>query len=943
MPLRSGISTFCFSGAAEDTSAVNQNPNYKMTFSKFVAGKMDFTRMKMNPVTNHNFNTESTKVYSNAEIGDLLVASLRNYVANQEVTIRESKLNSNNYFYNPDILQNTSERIFWKWLRKTGIIEFEPALPNDEYVDGSDLAVDDTLPDDYFKEYIWKERSQIQYSVNSIVENSNDTTTYLVSLNSSSNIKPGDFIILTNQSPINIGFLGTKYFVVTQITTSTQPGAKNDVVIISKKPVEVDLNGNPLIFPNPIFVPDDLVINQTSNTPTTLMLYYERVIKYIGEVAGINSIQKANSSYTQVATFIPDQNGETPDILFRIKADANYSPGLFYPILPSQDQPEIIGSENYNSPLVSQPQNYPGDQYGFFDSEQKYQNSAGYQDRRRGDYYGITVADRTTARIINTPYVYPEFDGSNLDGITMDFNIDHFSKMNLPNNRSTNFDEFSAKVFNNLPPKDFDFNFILWYYEVEDLTKTPTVTTIDSTTTTVTTADSTESITLTTQTNTTPINPNGTNYNLYAISILSDVDPTTFNLPVVSKLVTNGTQDGTAYEYGLDLNFSISSDNPTEPFDPSKTYQLFGMDLYNELMKQMIISNDSFSQGLGVMTTLATEVNTIKQLIYGQTDIRDINSKIQALYTLLNAYKSLQIKDSPSIVVQLDESTTPPSILLNSIDPRYGDIKKLPVTTLYNAQTNLVQDIQIVIPQGKDMLVSIINDDQTSTTLDRNLNVVISGDLAFKQSIQFYIYPENANTFKNINISINTALVTGIDPQKGYQLISNLILPVDQNLNTNLAVEGIQKRWANITYPQILALSVSIQKISNAYYLRVEVDAFMVKAFKTGDVIMLENLLVKGVQNTDLSGQYVIVGDITDNKINVLLNTALVTSLYETDLSTTSPTLVDRPIPDAYLLQPPLIKVHKGYKINITCIDRTTTTISDKYLIQIENFQKYEL
>ena len=941
--LKNGISTYVFPGAAEDISAVNQNPNYKMRFSKVMAGKLDFNKMKMNPVTNTNFNSESTKVYTQEEMGELFVASLRNYVANHETTIRESKLGNNKYFYNPDTLSTTTERIFWKWLRKTGIIEFEPAQPNDEYVDGSDLAINDNLPDDYFKEYLWKERSQIKYTVTSIVESSTYPDYYEVTLGSSTNIKPNDFILLTNESPINIGFLGTKYFQVTLVTTSSQAGVKNDVVLISKKPVTEDIKGNPYIYPDTVFDTNDIVINFTSNTPTTMTLYYERVIRYIGEVAGINNVQLANKAFTQVVSFLPDQNGETPDILFRIKSDSNYSPGLYFPILPSQDQPEIIGSENYDSPLVSQPQNYPGDQYGFFDFEQKYQNSNGLEDRRNGDYFGVTVEDRKNPRVINTPYVYPEFDGTNLDGVTADFNISHYTKMNVPGNSSKNFDEFSTKSFNKQAPKDFPFNFLLWYYEVEDLTKTPTTTTFDSETRNITTADSAEVITITTKTDSTPINIDGKVYNLYAISILADVDQDTLNLPVISKLVSNGKQDGVAYQYGLDLNFIISSDNPIEPYDPTKTYQLFGLDLYNELMRNMMQSNEIFMSGVQNMITLAKDVTNIKQLIYTQTDIRDINAKLKSITGLINAYKNLQIVDTDSIYTKLDETTSPPQLALYSSDSRYGSVKQLPVSNLYDSQTNKVQDIKIQLPKGKDMLVTIINDDQADIQLDRDLNIIIDGDLSFKQTLEFYIYPKKANSFKKLNISINTALVANLDTSKGYPLISKLILPVDQNVSPNQAVIGIQERWKNIQYPQILPKSISIQKISNSYVLRLEIDPYLVKAFKTGDVLLLENLQIVGQQTTDISGQYAIVGDIEDNKLNFQLNTDLVTPLYEVDLAVAYASLIERPIPDSYLTQLPVIKVHKGYKINITCIDKTATDLNSKYLIKIEDFKKYDV
>jgi hypothetical protein len=42
--------------------------------------------------------------------------------------------------------------------------------------------------------------------------------------------------------------------------------------------------------------------------------------------------------------------------------------------------------------------------------------------------------------------------------------------MNIELNNISNFDQFNALEVNNQPPRDFEFNAILWYYTVEDAT-----------------------------------------------------------------------------------------------------------------------------------------------------------------------------------------------------------------------------------------------------------------------------------------------------------------------------------------------------------------------------------------------------------------------------------------------------------------------------------------
>jgi hypothetical protein len=67
--------------------------------------------------------------------------------------------------------------------------------------------------------------------------------------------------------------------------------------------------------------------------------------------------------------------------------------------------------------------------------------------RRSNNYFGVSGN-------VNSPVV----DGSTIDGITMDFNTNHYVKMNLLGRTVTNFDQFDALSINNLPPVDFEFN-----------------------------------------------------------------------------------------------------------------------------------------------------------------------------------------------------------------------------------------------------------------------------------------------------------------------------------------------------------------------------------------------------------------------------------------------------------------------------------------------------
>ena len=174
-----GTTFYAFPSAAEDISAAYQNSNYKMYFSKYTL--LNLPKQNLEPGTG----TASKPVYfdfdNSANLGygfrksvaatpaasfsEQIIESLRNYVANQEVTIKESKLNNTEYYYDNNALETTTEKIFFKWCKKLNIIDFEPAIPDDEYFSNlADFQSGNVNDDQYFPEYLWKEREVVEWN-----------------------------------------------------------------------------------------------------------------------------------------------------------------------------------------------------------------------------------------------------------------------------------------------------------------------------------------------------------------------------------------------------------------------------------------------------------------------------------------------------------------------------------------------------------------------------------------------------------------------------------------------------------------------------------------------------------------------------------------------------------------------------------------------------------
>ncbi len=751
-----GTSFYAFPGASEDISAAYQNSNYKMYFTKFAL--LNFPKQNLNeggstsstPIK-FDFDTSfsrSSTATATTKFGDAVVESLRNYVANQETVIRESRLNDNQYYYNTNTLETTTEKLFWKWCLKLGLIGFEAAIPDDEYYSNlvefqPNKANDDT----YFPEYLWKEREIINWDTTnfSISTEAGYTSNLQIEFNGETNFRVGDTIVVYNvkntqiaQSVLN-GLQtqeGLRFYVLKILPADATNGQR---VIL-----DVNVSSHPYIPSGTLAEPDGQA-----------ELVYHRLVQYIGEVSGISNVQEANRSYTEVYAHIPDHTGMTPDVLFRTMYDENYRPNLSFPIVPAQSQPEILGAENFTSPIVSYPQNYPGSYFGQFDTlDFTYETSPGDILRRSGNYYGVTGD-------INNTVVNPDF----LDGLTLDFNTSHYVKMNLVNRRVTNFDQFNALRINNLPPDDFEFNAILWYYAVED-------------------------------------DKGNTRNNLYGISFIDNPDNNQtpgeagLRFPTYSKLVANDNQDGTSFAFSLNLNFNVINDNAQDTYNPEAINSLFSMNLFNEAMKRLASTNDSFLNILADQNRVLGDIQDIKSMLYSQSDLNTLNTKIKSLEDLLRLYSRMQITSSDTVEV-VTVPGTPPMLQLNNISTAYSTVDNVNTTDLYNAQG--VIPLSINVPNYQSWLVNITNDDETPISMPNNDNlvVVLDRDLDYRQSVEFLIKPnETATQNKRLDIYIKADLnssVGNLITDNQILLAGNIDLPVF--FNSERSIPNSASRW----------------------------------------------------------------------------------------------------------------------------------------------------
>ncbi len=896
----SGTSFYAFPGAAEDISAAYQNSNYKMYFSKFALlnfPKRNLTAGTMSNKIYFDFDNSFQKSINATPPGsfsDSIIESLRNYVANQEVVIRESRLNNTKYYYDTNALETPTEKVFFKWCKKLGLMDFEPATPDDEYFSNlADFQRNNINDDEYFPEYLWKEREVIPWNTFSYYESGvAGYAGYLeIEFLGNTNFRVGDKIKIYNVSNSTIyqnGFyntelLNSQYFegVQTDILYITPAGATQGQKIV------VDINTN---------------IGQEFETTGQAELVYNRLVQYIGEVSGVSNVQEANRNYTEVFAHIPDHVGQTPDILFRTLVDVNYKPNLTFPILPSQYQPEILGAELFSSPIVSSPQNYPGSYFAQFDTPDfTYETETGDSLRRSGAYFGVSGD-------INNPIV----NGSLIDGISLDFNTSHYVKMNIFNRVLTNFDQFNALEINNEPPTDFEFNAILWYYTVQKQ------------------------------------DANGNQIiktNLYGISFLDHPDNNPIDeeiglrFPIYKKLVSNGQQDGTSYAFSLNLNFNILNDNPQQTYNPEAINSLFGMNLFNQAMARLAATNDNFLNIIAEQGRVRDEILNLKQLLYTQTDINTINAKIGNLENLLRLYSTNQIQSSTSISVTTQGS--PASIQLFNIEPFYDTINSIKTTSLYTIDG--IIPLNINVPQNKTFLLIVENNDEVDVTLPNNdnLTIVIDRDLDFKQTMEIMVIgSEFASQNKKLDIFINSTVpsVTGGNATTTTEvlLIGDIDLPVYYNTTYQLPNPAFLWKDFNFNIDFSQTIQYTIGDILEVPFQGN--SSILNNSLKPGDVIQLNNFYVGTSSVYDFSGQYRIdsLGGVTSSYVyfDVSTNPDLVAYGASSSLP-----LYIHGTASTLLSNNPYFSLNKGKRIKVTRISSSNVGLSQKYHIDVEDIK----
>ena len=885
-----GTSFYAFPNSTKDFSLANFQDNIKISPSKFVLlnipqsitgttsdpGKLDFIKSSSSYDGSNLFSWDPDGPRSTDDYSESLIEGLRNYVANCDTVYRESKITTKKDFYNPVENKTPTEMIFWKWCKKMNILDLEPAIHK---IDWDKNLIDFQNPNassftnrDYFRKYLWKERDiNIYYGVME-----NGVNVPIITIPEISKFKIGD----------NVFVYGTGY-TGTDINTGCSYTIDDISITLSSTTITLDVSYDDGEF------------------PIYIKLDYHKLIRYIGEVQAISKVQTSVNNYTEFTAMIPPHAGESPTILFDIVQNSNFYPGLELPILSEEINQEINGAEYLNSPIRTNPSDYPGSYFGYFDTVDKtYQNSSGDAVRLSGNYFGISKSNNDN--LLDDDYIekLTDFNSDNIDGLSLDFNRKHYLKMNIPNSTIKNFDEFNAMVINDIPPSDFEYNAILWYYDIDD-------------------------------------GSGIINTNLYGIEFLNNPDDD-FGLnddrtiTTTRKLVTNSDQDGLSYIYNLNLDFKVDNDISPLRYDTTSIYNLFGFDLYNNVMANYGKLNKNFMTIIDEHIRMNKKLLDIESIMYSQIDLDEIKSRLNNHDELIKLYETNQIVESDTISIDMDYTKNYPSIKLSTKVTMYdaiynlytSDIIKYNISHQNTGLTSYAFDLtttnenpyvgdvrrgsswSVLVPQKGKTLVNVYSDIVDDYS-GRTMGVVLDKDLLFKESMDIIIKSDICDKLNDlqINIMFDDGLGNGMVETR---LINAFDLPID--VETYNIDNPTGSTFNNSYYYDV---SSYVDSMVTGVTTEIDILSSDGELFSIKDWVYINDFILDNNGTpTDYSGLYYITGK-TGSQLFI-------------DWDTEN-------IPLTLNGGQPKVFYHKGMKINILRIDDSVTSdIDHRYLINRE-------
>jgi len=336
---------------------------------------------------------------------------------------------------------------------------------------------------------------------------------------------------------------------------------------------------------------------------------YRRVVKYIGDIDIVNNVDRAGEAYTELYINVPTEVGGTPTILFDTVSDNNYQPSL-----------KIQGETEYilgRGTSTVHPQGL--DLFAFYDYDQPLLGGgpAGYTDPN-ANWMNESTPPNTTDAYFTEPTTfdsaanvdirkYPADYGSpagysgsayrrsSLDGISVDFTASDYQQIVQDPTIST-IAQFNGTDLSST----FEFNAVLVYYDLVDLSNSANTTT-----------------------------------NLYGILLLDNITPTTDGgyIQRYPKYKPNKVTGQNGNSYGFKINLRFDASPGTAGIDTIvNDYNTFSMGLFADATAQL-------QESARIFQRQQIEISEIEQRVQG---LENTINAISTSTTLQNQLNSIQ-------------------------------------------------------------------------------------------------------------------------------------------------------------------------------------------------------------------------------------------------------------------------------------------------------------
>jgi hypothetical protein len=328
--------------------------------------------------------------------------------------------------------------------------------------------------------------------------------------------------------------------------------------------------------------------------------YYNRVVKYIGDIDVVNSISKDGHSYSEVYLSVPTTHGNTPLILFKPYQDTNYAPGRIW----SNGNNYVDGRDSGSvHPTGLDLRAYYDD-----DSIDAYVTGATFGD----------VSNWTGTAALPTGSPKPVLL-SRMDGAILDFNPISYKPI-ADDPAISLISEFNATD----AASDFSFNAALVYYDTYSAS-----------------------------------NPSSSATNLYGVLILDDYVNQGAGyayLKRFDKFKPNKITrlNGNSYGLKLNLKFDTSVDNMgVETI--INDYNTFSMDLFIDASTRMQEAANMFLEQEQKIIEIRGRLNQLEQFYFSQDDLNGISQRLSAMEVALNNAK-LAFSSSTSLLDLINQN-----------------------------------------------------------------------------------------------------------------------------------------------------------------------------------------------------------------------------------------------------------------------------------------------